>query len=883
MRSYTGLTRKYLWGQRKRSLLTIIGIVLSVTLLTSIGTIGMSYREKLIRQTIQNYGDYHVSFNGIPGEAVSKVSNQASVGSVGIISREGYAVIRETDDKEKSENPFAAPYRYLNVKGYDANAMNRLQVQLESGRLPEHADEIILSSWSLNLFPNKPQIGDHLKLNLGVRTVASTGEEKKINGMGDFGWDLDEAFQTRTEREFKVVGIMKTPSYNTWSSTFILPAITFNDNKTVDKGRKYFIYVKMKSMKDIQKKAESILSSLKINDADQGSAKQLDRDSSIKNVRIEYNNELLKLYGKSTYDGVNKGSILTIAAVIAIILICTSAVIYNAFHISVLERISQFGILRCIGATPSQIRNIVLKEAAILSAIGIPIGLFAGTVFMKLLFYNISFLSLGFLNDMKMVFSVPVLALAALLGLLTVYISAIGPAKQASRVSPLEAVRSAGSTKVDSKNIKSSRFMIKLFGVEGQFARRNLKRNKRRFRITAFSMIISIILFIVFSGIVDFLKQTSPSGIQYSYSIEYDGPSKRIPDSVYQDIVKIEAVQKAYKFYNHQVQAIIPKNKINPRYYELMKSMYVVDVGEGYRTDNNVLESFGDNGLDDLKNKLVAGTIDKERMNRENGVIIVQKIAMLTKKGKKLIIDQTNFKVGDHIKIRSSGGGKKDYQTVTVVGVVDKDFLSRDYNESHIVGFITTPNVVAKITGDDAYSRMFIMANLDVSNAPITDYLQALTKQDAGYNYMDKVAESIQAKNDERTSSIFLYGFIGVIALIAFLNILNTVSTNLILRTKEFAVLKAIGMTQKQVNKMIILEGVMYGLFAAVYGILIGTAMNYGIHRLFSDVLDITWTIPWSNMGIAFAGAMITALAATIWPMRRLKQINIVDALRKEN
>ncbi|WP_039790983.1 ABC transporter permease, partial [Paenibacillus riograndensis] len=115
-----------------------------------------------------------------------------------------------------------------------------------------------------------------------------------------------------------------------------------------------------------------------------------------------------------------------------------------------------------------------------------------------------------------------------------------------------------------------------------------------------------------------------------------------------------------------------------------------------------------------------------------------------------------------------------------------------------------------------------------------------------------------KAKNDAKTFSIFFYGFIGVIVLIAFLNIINTVSTNLILRTNEFATLKAIGMTQKEVRKMIILEGVFYGLFSAVIGIILGTALDYGIHLLFMGALDADWVFPWYSIGIAFAGSMIT-------------------------
>ncbi|WP_159081847.1 ABC transporter permease [Paenibacillus sp. CAA11] len=158
-----------------------------------------------------------------------------------------------------------------------------------------------------------------------------------------------------------------------------------------------------------------------------------------------------------------------------------------------------------------------------------------------------------------------------------------------------------------------------------------------------------------------------------------------------------------------------------------------------------------------------------------------------------------------------------------------------------------------------------------------------LNEQDAGFNYHDRVEELAQAKNDTMTLSILLYGFIGVIVLIAFLNIVNTVSTNLILRTKEFTVLKAIGMTQSEVRKMILLEGIFHGLFTAVIGIIIGTALDYGIHDLFSGAWDTAWVIPWYSIAIAFAGAIITTLVATFWPMYRLNKLSIVDALRREN
>lgn len=133
------------------------------------------------------------------------------------------------------------------------------------------------------------------------------------------------------------------------------------------------------------------------------------------------------------------------------------------------------------------------------------------------------------------------------------------------------------------------------------------------------------------------------------------------------------------------------------------------------------------------------------------------------------------------------------------------------------------------------------------------------------------------------TLNIFLYGFIGVIAAIAFLNILNTVSTNLILRTKEFAVLKAIGMTQKEIRKMVLLEGMFYGIFAAIYGSVLGTALSYGVSYLMRNAVQIEWFVPWSSILIASAGAILATLLASYWPLRRLERIQITDGLRGEN
>jgi putative ABC transport system permease protein len=400
-------------------------------------------------------------------------------------------------------------------------------------------------------------------------------------------------------------------------------------------------------------------------------------------------------------------------------------------------------------------------------------------------------------------------------------------------------------------------------------------------------MVISILLFIVLSDVVNVMKESMQvSGAKYSYSLTYNRTSGQIDEGIYTKITSLVGVQEAYKFYNSQVTAMIPQNKVNPTYYELKKDHYGVTDQNSYITDNNFIQSYGYNGLEDLKTKLTSGSINKEQIDAENGVIVIQKINVTTDNGKQIITNQTNFKVGDKIQIRNMEGNYRDhpkYHTVTVVGIADHDLLSDQYTDSAILTFITTPKVYTKVIGADSYKRIFILADPEKATEPITSYLQSVVDKDAGYNYNDKVTELAEAKNDTITTGIFLYGFMGVIILIAFLNIINTVSTNLILRTKEFAVLKSMGMTQSQMTKMIFLESMFYGVIAAIYGSIIGTAISYGVHHLLINAIDMGWSIPWSNIVITFLGAIITTIIASLWPLRKLRKTSIVESLRGEN
>lgn len=891
MKKYSEITKKYLKLQKNRTILTIVGIILSVTLITSVGTLAMSLRDKMIRDTKQEYGDYHVAFNGVSGSAASKIKNNFQVQEYGILSRENFAIINKTSQKEMEQSKFAAPYRYLNIKGYDKNAMEMLNVKVKHGRLPENSSEIALDQWILEYMKNKPQIGGKIKLSVGKRLDIETGKEIATNTLGDYGWSANERFQTETEKEYTVVGFLDNKGVFQ-SNLFVAKAVTYDNYKSVSNNKKYFIYSKMKSMNNIEKTVKEIAQIVNISGDNSDTAGKLeDPNFGAANINIQYNNSLLSLYGKSIYKGVNSSMFWTFLLVVLLIIICTIAIIYNSFNISVLERISQYGVLRCVGASAEQIRKIVYKEAFILSAIGIPIGLILGTMVMKLIFHIIGLLNIGSFYDIRMVISPLVIIISFILGAVTVFISAVGPANQAAKVSPLEAVKNSGSTKVEKiKKVKKSLIIKRLFGIEGEFANRNIRRNKTRFRITVFSMIISIVLYIVTSGIMDYTFKTglANAGNSYTYHLYnnymlyQNQNSKGIDESIFLKLKDLKSVEKVYPLYSSESTLLIPKEKISSKYYEHRIDFFNVKEGNAFRVGSNSFVSYGDESLDELKKKLKAGTADKNVLNQEKGIVLVNTAKIYGEKGKNIITKVTDYKVGDEIEIKTGREGTK-YKKLKIVGIADKSVLTDEYNDNAGVIMLTTPEVYKYVTGKAYISHIFIVAKKGVSHTEITDYLKQLQKNNAAYGYTDN-EKAAKENNDSKTIvSILLYGFIFVVLLIGCLNISNTISTNLILRVKEFAVLKAIGMTHDAVKKMILLEGLLYGFVSALYGSVLGTVIYFVVFKAMGGISEIAWAIPWKDIIVASVGAIMITFVWSLLSMRKISFGIIAEDLKSDN
>lgn len=868
MNSYGQITFRYLKRQWKRALLTVIGIILSVALITGIGTMVVSFREYEVKKVIRDTGDYHVLYPDVPGTLVPKIKNSVGVSRLGVIKKERDLVISKVSDLERAVTGEIPPYRYLKLKSYDPNSLEMFSIPLKEGRLPKEPGELVLTYWALDYLPGAPKLGDQIKLASGVRYASNSGlpmEEYKLS--------RDELFQQETVKEFTIVGL-SDPHFES-SHNYFANGVTFLNHQQLAQEKTYDVYLRLTSVIGVQKRAEEIAQSIGLNDS------------------ITYNNRLLRLSAQDQNSSLNQA--LTIIALFftILVIVCTVAVIYNAFHISVLERVSQFGVLRCTGATPEQIGWIVFNEASILSFLGIPIGLVFGVSAMKLVIYLINSLgtnALVFLKDLQVEVSLPVLLLSSLLGLVTVYLSAMGPAKEAAKISPLEAIRNTGSyKKEDFKKVKRSRFLQWIFGIEGQIAFKNLRRNKKRFRITVFSMIISIVLYIVFSSFINYLFRIGAveggADVDFLLSVK-EGEQASFSAEQYVEIKNLPGVQYVYKNKSTDVTLRVPENKVNPRFAQLKGELLEKKEADVILYPEGRLVSYGEAILPKIQETLQG--YDLAEMNQENGIILITTNMLYDSVGKKqVIVEAFDYRVGDEIliSIQNPEELKKGdpFKTVKVMGISENTFLSDDYNIDGQVYLVTTDQVYQNFTGNKDYRQMAIRLDENADPEVVVKYLKDLTTKDPIYEYFDMSDYMEKLRNAALTTKIFLYGFIAVVALIGCLNIINTISTNLILRTRELAMLKAIGMTQAGINKLVCLESTLYGIIAAIYGGIIGSGISYLLYKIIEQTgMEFSWSIPWSQILTAVCGAILIALISGYIPLKRISRGIIMEKIRIE-
>lgn len=454
---------------KKRTFVTIIGIVLSVALICSVAGILLSFRESIIQDEITDSGKYHTMFTGIDSSSIDVVKNNKKIENYYYTQGLGYAEFGSKSDVNK----------YLYVVGYDDYAIKDSGLKIIMGRAPSNENEIVINE-DVNINAKTDyKIGDELTLNLF---------DLKENVVLDENDNVVSSTEERTDlysRKYTIVGVAEH-SYRAYFSKNGISVITYA--KSPAKNIELSVYYK--NPKDVEEGSKII-------------AKEFNIDSD----NIRNNRELLRWQGVL---GEETLSVLYgIAGVVIGVIIFTSVfVIRNGFSISILERNKEYGILASIGATKKQIKKNVLYEGFILGLISIPIGIICGMAAVYVLIFLVRYLLADMLY-MTLLYVIPYQAIivSIVLGAVTIYLSCISVARKTSKVSPIERVRNNENIKIKAKKLKTPKIVKALFKTGGVIAYKNMKRNKAKYRTTVFSMVVSVVLFITMYSMTDYIAQ----------------------------------------------------------------------------------------------------------------------------------------------------------------------------------------------------------------------------------------------------------------------------------------------------------------------------------------------------------------------------------------
>lgn len=857
------LTKNYLKLNKKRTIVTIIGIIISGAMITAVATLAVSFQSFMLNVEISQDGAWEANFKDVNVDQISIIKNDNRFEKTMLMVPVGMAENNYSED------------RFLYIKEYDKLALENMKIQLIEGRLPQNSNEIVLSETFFDGKENEPKIGDTITLNIGKRM--SDGYE-----MISEQYEEGEEFIKTGEKTYTICGKIEKPDFESSRDNYTSGVSLLDETKPITASN-VDVAVINKNAKNIYKDTEEIADKLGLYEESSGE----------KVYNIKYNTYVLMYKGVNGTDGFTSMLYSVCATLILVIAIGSILVIYNSFAISVSERKKQFGMLSSVGATKKQIKKSVIFEGLILGEIGIPLGILSGIggiwvtlgIVNKLL--QPMFSDAGANWSLKLVVSWQAIIIAVILIAITIYLSVIIPAKRASKITPIEAIRQNDDIKVKAKKLKTPKFIRSIFGIEGEMALKNLKRSKKRYRTTVISLIISIVLFISVSGFIEYMYTGFDAmymTVDYDYSVYIYGDIKEEKKQVIKEkIENLDTIEKLSIVEMKYANTTIQESRMDSKMLNAIKkeqdvaSMYN-SIDGGYSIEVEILS------LNKKEYDRYLSEVGLSKLN-DNQIILVNYVNLLTTG--KIEGNITNYKEKESLDIQAGfKDGEAKVTKFEIAKVTDKMPFGVINSTYPRLIMITTEKGLQNFQENSndytTYTEAYMTAK---DEKELQTQLNEIKNANTDVNLnIQNVKEVIQQqRNLKIIIQIFLYGFITLISLIGIANIFNTISTNINLRRREFAMLKSIGMTDKGFKKMLNLECVFYGTKALLYGISIGVGICYLLNRGFGNLIEFAFNLPWSSIIISIIAVYAVVFMTMIYSSSKIKKENIIDVLRNEN
>lgn len=941
------LTLKNLKLNRKRTIVTIVGIILATALLSALVTLVSSFQYSMIEYQKQKDGDFHVKFSNVKMSELLEFKNNRNIESTFETMGMGFAKLNGCKNEDK-------PYAY--VMATDEAGFERGCFKLIEGRMAKNEDEIVIPRHLKTNGRIDIKVGDEITLDVGKRYDSNT--ESVISGNCAYEHEAETLSDTVT-KHYKVVGIMERPGYG--MEDYSAAGYTFvtysNELAAIDNGTKsevneadttltvYSRYTQKALRNKDAVTADIIGVDEKLfakanNSSVEMSAEESDRYfKEMENAKYDiYINRFLISYEcVFPIDGTFK-ALFTVATVVALIIILTSVYcIKNSFNISITEKIRQYGMLASVGATRRQIKSSVKTEAAMLGVVGIPVGTMSGILASLILVKVVNALSAGWLNfALSFHTSLPALILAVILSIATIYFSATGSARRAAKVTPLEAIRNTKEIKIKSAKLKTPAIIGRIWGIGGVISYKNIKRNNKKYRTTVTSIVICSVTFIVISyfmsmafsvvgmsyaaadyniGInmsckkdIDIEKFSKLlSGIEgaedylvgagYDFDVDKPKYTKEYGEycrQLYDDSEDVSQMflitvldDKSYDKYasdagiKNAAAGAILVNKCTFDVYNENSSKYVKKEMELYKYKAGDTIECGYNVYDDASSDDNAAEGDTESSTDDNNAV----------EGGTEISTEDNSGYVDEETINN---GVRKTVDVTIAGVTDKVpigykgysntllFMNQKGFES-LWGDGKNGNEIKP--GYASYSAYVVAENAD----EYQDTFEKETEGNPEYSQISFYVSNLDKQmRDEKSLftllGVFAYGLIVVIALIGITNIINTLSTGMELRSREFATLRSIGMTDKQFVGMVRLESVFISVKALVIGVPLGILISYLLCVMMNRMDDaIIYEPPYKAIILCIVVVIMLIYAIMKLSMTKLRHNNIIETIKNEN
>lgn len=829
---------------RTRTLVTIIGVALSAALITAVTTFGVSLQSYMVNGAIMKYGNWHVAFPDADTSFVQKQTDDSRVAHIASFENIGYAALTGGQNPDKP---------YLFIAGFNKDAFSALPIELLSGRLPKNSSEILVPAHVAANGGVKIPVGSTLTLSVGNRMSG----DQRLSQHDSYRRAGGETLAATAEKTYTVVGICQRPAIEEYAApgyTLITTEDTAADSLSV--------FVTLKNPYQVPSYTDSLSG----------------------NHSYVLNDDVLRFMGLSGE------KLLTVllysigAILIGLVMLGSVFLIYNSFNISLNERTHQFGILMSVGATEKQLRNSVLFEGLCIGAIGIPIGILAGLPSIQLVLTLVAKNFANALYDnvpLTLVVSVPALVTAAVISMITILISAYLPAKKAAGMPVMACIRQTNEVKVEARAIKTSSLTSRLYGLEGTLALKNFKRNKRRYRSIVLSLTLSVVLFVSASSFGTYLNQIAESSsvVSENYDITFDTRDMKESElfQLYDKMKTAAGVTKSSYQALSTYSCVLDTKNLSGHFldefgkligYDGTSETAEVQLNIQFVEDSvyqNLLEGLGLSAKEYTgqdKKMVIAGILPGNFYTQEEPM----EFTLRSKAGSQTKTIRATFVQGYPDLLPAQPGEFLEYELLVIAPYEVKP-------QFDALGTATKPTKLG---------MTFQSENPGQSTAEMQRMLDgaSITADYHLYNVHRILEEN---RNIAFIINLFSSVFVLMISLIALANVFNTISTNIKLRRRELAMLRSVGMSDKDFNQMMRFECILYGMRTMLWGLPLSGILSWLIYKgMAMGGGSVHYVFPWSNMGISVLGVLVIVSITMLYAVSKIKKENIIDALRDD-